>query len=450
MSCAYSWSTTVLSALLSFIMPICLLLGLRILRQKAESRAAKSTPHENEAEAGLAVPTQAGTQRIALLDNAKFLMMIAVVYTHSKTYWYWFAINFVNPFHIKCFAFMSGLMARKEPSAKKFKSLFYTLLVPNLLWCLVGFPSMTYMVNWRLPNDFHELVNVWYNGFFAGTAGTNWFLWGLLWWNFGGMLLVDLPPILRVIVATLVAAAGGYDSSGLFSFSMAITTLPVFVFGQVVPWERILALVPDDRKRRVLGVCMAIIFFFLERVPVGSQFINDIPQYSWNRNVWRLWWWDKPDATCDLPLTWTGSLWIRGAVFRNVLEVTKILLFLLYVCPRGESFMSRLGRYSLYPMLIHHQLMELELTWFADPGAASLPAPSNVPLALLLYAGQIVFCFGLTAVLSTRPVRAIWWVIIEPTWLTSCVAKIAKFESEGCLPRGQKGRGEMAKPLLEA
>eukprot|EP00927_Polykrikos_kofoidii_P077397 TRINITY_DN74336_c0_g1_i1.p1 TRINITY_DN74336_c0_g1~~TRINITY_DN74336_c0_g1_i1.p1 ORF type:complete len:465 (+),score=31.49 TRINITY_DN74336_c0_g1_i1:90-1484(+) len=449
--CDVSYLPTLLAALFSLILPTCAYLEVASLLRADEhrrlARESRNDLHGNVASSASLTSFAASDtvrspeqERIAVFDNVRFFMVALLVFTHSPITQYPFHSNIyqiVSPFHVKCLAFTSGVLARKPPSASTWRTKFYRIFMVNILWCLVGNPILVYITTRDSPSDRPDLLKQWQSGFYA-TNSPNWILWGLIWWNVGGLLLWDLPPCFRVFVAILFCAAGGYSQSEFFSFSYSISTLPVFVFGQVFPWERAVSITRADWLQGLRGGFMLVLLCVPELVPVVRDFMEEIPQYSWYGGD-QFHWKYGPDSSCDLPLGWTLSVWIRGAVFRNVLEVSKVLLLLLYVLPKGRHFTARLGRFWLYPLLLHRPLLDLSFRWLEELKSRSDFVQKALGWGCLAMLCQVVFALALTAILSTWPVRALFWVIIEPTWLERGVRAIERYETkvETQLPSNQ-------------
>lgn len=106
--------------------------------------------------------------------------------------------------------------------------------------------------------------------------------------------------------------------------------------------------------------------------------------------------------------------------------------------------MSTLGRYTLYPMLIHEPFMSLPLKWFTnEPDAWSMPYPEkSAALLALAWLGQFAFAFTLTLLLSAWPARMIFSVFIEPAWFEKFVDFFRRCE-EGLY--GYQGRASAAR-----
>eukprot|EP00929_Paragymnodinium_shiwhaense_P108378 TRINITY_DN74695_c0_g1_i1.p1 TRINITY_DN74695_c0_g1~~TRINITY_DN74695_c0_g1_i1.p1 ORF type:complete len:477 (+),score=44.94 TRINITY_DN74695_c0_g1_i1:148-1578(+) len=370
-----------------------------------------------------------GGGRTAVLDNAKFLLMITVVLTHSQTYgWPGSSqlMGYVNPWHIKTYAFISGVLSTKPPSVLGFKRIVFRLILPNILWCIILYPIMKYLVAWRFPESFAEVELLWSEGIFNGRAATNWYLWALIWWQIFSNFLQAFPRRLRLAVAVFVSAVTGYQNEDLFSFLMACPTLPIFVAGQLFPFRDVLSRVPYSWRVIACGSAFMIVLLLLEALPPGFDYMEDTPKYGWAPDQPSFWWGRQP-AICSTGGRW--AVWIRGAVFRNALELTKALVFLICVCPRSPSFMTELGQYSLYPMLLHEPIMKLQLIWFAEDNAWTMPHPANGALLTLAWIGQIAFATLVTVVFAMKPVRAVFGCIIEPVWAERLVEKVENYEA---------------------
>merc|ERR1712176_1033901 len=87
-----------------------------------------------------------------------------------------------------------------------------------------------------------------------------------------------------------------------------------------------------------LGFALFACFWCFQTGQAGRTLMSSIPLFEW----------------VGIPSCGFSSdalFWLRGN-FRNVLEMTKGMIFLILVCPRSRCFMTIYGQYSLYPYLL--------------------------------------------------------------------------------------------------
>eukprot|EP00929_Paragymnodinium_shiwhaense_P114222 TRINITY_DN82566_c0_g1_i1.p1 TRINITY_DN82566_c0_g1~~TRINITY_DN82566_c0_g1_i1.p1 ORF type:complete len:509 (-),score=38.72 TRINITY_DN82566_c0_g1_i1:239-1765(-) len=372
------------------------------------------------------------TGRLPILDNAKLLLLVAVSVSHTQTYT-WPGSDrvetYINPWHVTTFAFISGTLSVKPPSATAFKRMLFRLILANILFCIFVHPVLHPIASreWW-PDGFDSVQKIWIDGLFYGQASTNWFLWALIWWHICAAFLHECPWRLRLASSVLLAAIAGYRGEGLFSFCVACPTLPVFIAGQIFPLRKVLEQIPYTWSSCLCGLSVMIAICFLEASPTGLAFMSQIPKHYWAKDQpW--FWWENPETVCYTGENWI--MWIRSVIFRNALELTKGLIFLCCICPRRESFLTEWGQYSIYPMMLHQYITSQQSLVFEGSHAdLTAPYPSNRGLIILAWMAVVAFCFGLTAVLSTKLVRLIFGPILEPVWAEKLVDKFAAFEAE--------------------
>jgi len=294
-------------------------------------------------------------------------------------------------FHVRTFCFLSGLVAGDAPSLRSLHNLTFRLVLPLLLWCLLLDPIVFHTDPLQVPSRATWAGKVFGNIFHAGMHEFPylWYLYALVCWRLWGFLLAPLRPSARVLAAVAASALGGYaDLRGVFKLDYAVACFPIFVLGQVLG--------PELPMPALLGTACAMGFlaaiFALQTEPTLRAFQRDVPIAGWAHLV---------TDFCE-PAS-MRLLWLRG-LWKNTLELTKGLLFLA-CCPRSSGLISKLGRHTLYPYLLHPVAMH----WF-DQLLAFLPHELHSA-----WKHAAAPCL-LTAVLASWPVRAVLGVFLEPSW----------------------------------
>jgi len=346
--------------------------------------------------------------RLPILDNAKFIVMLLVILQHT-------GVAFIDgdfrtdvfqfiQLHTRLFCFLSGVVARRPPNMKSLKALLFSLVVPHIFWVTIvqplGFALRGDLLRGATVPDF---MYARMTELFTG-AGLEWFLFSLIWWRIIGWMLMPLMPAARMGVAITLSLIAGYPEETIITSigHHILAYLPVFVLGQLFPLEEVLGRVRSGPVAACLGSSLLLGFFLLEGGEAGRPFMAQIPMYDWN----------------SMPSCGAASdalFWVRGS-FRTMLEMTKGLIFLIFVCPRGNSFITPYGQTSLYPYLLQGlmgqevQLVQFVLFYFGKP-------PQLIGLIEVL-----ANSFFINVVLGTWPCRKVFGILLEPTWLQDLLA----------------------------
>merc|ERR1719464_1064291 len=152
---------------------------------------------------------------------------------------------------------------------------------------------------------------------------------------------------------------------------------------------------PSSLLVKAVGGALLAVAFGLQTSAQGRVVMEAVPSFGW----------------AGLPTEFCSSeevalYWIRG-LFKNVLELSKGLIFLLLCCPRSGGPMARLGRHSIYPYLLH----PIALEWCG-------PLLNVTPPACQL----LVLPLAVTVLLASWPVRLVFGIFLEPRWLERLLA----------------------------
>jgi hypothetical protein len=178
---------------------------------------------DNETSLGLPIEAREKDGRCFLLDNAKFMCTVMVVFHHtcgchdsfgfSRKFiphpWgdYFFAA--INPTHTRTFCFISGMLSRGDLKADK---IFSSLVVPLLGVCFIIAP-----LDWLTKSTLYEGIprkpSNWFNpltALFAPNFSLWWYLGALIWWRILGSLIKSFPAYGRLLLACLLGAMVTY------------------------------------------------------------------------------------------------------------------------------------------------------------------------------------------------------------------------------------------------
>lgn len=354
--------------------------------------------------------------RLPILDAAKFMLMIPVINEHT-TFWYGpmtlqGMMQFVH-LHTRTFCFVSGCTAKSAVNEKAVQGVVCRLIFPTILWQLCMYFYVDHgTVAQKKPQD---QVLYLFNAILTA-PGISWYMYALATWRVLGWALLTLKPATRAVVAVLIMIISGYmiDTPGFLR--NAGVYFPLFVAGQLFPLKEILARLPPtlDAGTLAAGVAMLSLIACWEFSTSGLNFLSEIPYYSWGA-------FEGPhDGYCSFGAY--STFWLRGA-FRNMLELTKGLVLILFCCPRQDSTLSKLGQYSLYTYLLHPWFQEfmnevlMMHSWRPHP-----TVHSSMAFQWSCVAGSIFYAIFMNLVLTSQPCTLIFKYILEPAWLERLVA----------------------------
>ena len=174
-------------------------------------------------------------QKVAkvLMDNAKFIMMVLVVLTHSMaaTYPSLALLRAIHPFQTRTFAFISGAVNRKHTREALFQASRDTVV--QILWFSTFLEPVCYkFMSGTSPLRPPNLKEVFSLLFFSG-AHIHWYLYGLLWWRLASHMLLHLRPIERLSISLMISAAATWTYVDFLSTSEALACLPLYTAGQI-------------------------------------------------------------------------------------------------------------------------------------------------------------------------------------------------------------------------
>lgn len=355
-------------------------------------------------------PENASAGRLAALDACKFMLMIPVICQHTT---FWFGpkvlqgtMQFVH-LHTRTFCFVSGMTAQGMPTEKSIKSVVFRLIIPTILWSFAGFA----IFDRELLGKRSEQAQLTY--LFQAilmAPGISWYMYALVCWRVAGWALLSFKPAARAAASVLIMIMSGYiiDTPGFIR--NAGIYLPIFVAGQMFPTKEVMVRIPEvTAPLFAMGISLLVATACWEYSASGLSFLADIPFYSWGNFE------GPPDGYCDF--TAFSTFWLRG-MFRNALEMSKGLVLILFLCPRADSFLSRMGQYSLYTYLLHpwcQQLVNMGIKyydWRPHPNALS---SLSFQWACVFMAMGYACCMNIF--LTSFPVRTLFGPILEPVWL---------------------------------
>lgn len=348
-------------------------------------------------------PPTAHKARIAVWDNARFVLIVLVVVGHAvstvrtQTSLGYGLYTFIYLFHMPAMIALSGLFSKAEATPKAVKStvqLLATWLIWELIWALIHFFSSG-----------RDLPDSW----LVSPAWTLWFLVTL------ATMRILLPyivmfkhPLLLSIVLALVAGLSPAIGTQ-FSASRTLCFMPFFVAGWLAMNRGWLSADWFSRPTRAVRVAaVAVLAVVAAAVAVLAPLRSE-----WRIDTWLVWRDDYAWLFDRAPvLGWAPSEWwaiaVGGAGVRlGLLIVAGIMtVALLLLVPRGHSRITVWGTRTLYVYLLHGPVIAWlrasgAVDWFGQFGEGGVVALIGVAIAL-------------TVVLSLELVARIFRPVIEP------------------------------------
>lgn len=330
-----------------------------------------SAPDRAPGTEGAAPARPAPAGRDALLDNAKFLLIVLVVVGHAivptaqtriaEAVYFW-----VYLFHMPAFVLISGYLSKSQDgSGRRIDKLLTTVAAPYLIfWGVYALQSLS--VGRNLPDG--PLEPLW----------MTWFLAALFVWR----LTVPLWKRIRfpLAVAVAVSLAGGLVATGdILGMSRIVSLLPFFVAGLMME-QRHLDLLASGWVRAwsvgVLVVTAAMSYLYLEQLS----------------REWVYWRESLVDRDMDiLPVGIPGRILFMLLAFSLTVAV-------LSLTPRAKTWFTRYGALTMYAFLLHGLVVRIaeQFGWYewalgtlGGHGAFAVTAVLAVGLTLLLMSAWV-------------------------------------------------------------
>lgn len=348
--------------------------------------ASTTTIDHSTSPSAPAQATGRAPKRDALLDNAKFLLILLVFVGHAiepvtdtriaNAVYFWIYI-----FHMPAFVLICGYLSRSfDGSARRIDKLLTTVAAPYVIfWGLYALQS--FAVDRNLPDG--PLEPLW----------ITWFLAALFVWR----LTVPLWNRIRwpLAVAVVVSLAAAFVETGeVLGVSRILSLLPFFVAGLLVRQEHL-----DFLHNKLVQVWSAAVVL-----------VTAAASYIYFEQLSREWvYWRESLVERDMDLLPIG-IPARLVFLAMAFCLTAALLSLT---PRRSTWFTRYGALTMYVFLLHGLIIRLaeQFGWYEFTGDLM-----GAHAEFVLNAAVAV---ALTFVLCSRPVQAVTGWAVEPRvdWL---------------------------------
>ncbi|GAA1592623.1 acyltransferase family protein [Leucobacter chromiireducens] len=336
--------------------------------------------------------------RIALWDNARFVLIVLVVVGHAiSTVRTDTALSFgiyayIYLFHMPAMILLSGLFARPVTDRKMVRSTLQLLVTWGLwegIWAVIRF-----FVEGRTPGS----------AFLVSPAWTLWFLVSLVTMRILLPFFARLkhPLIVSIVIALVSGLIPAIDTE--FSAARTLTFLPFFVAGWLIRdrgWldgEWFMA--PSRALRAGAWSLLGIVALCFALVPQL--------RYEWRIDRWLTWrddyeWlFETPPVSDWQPESWSATAVSGTLVTVGLLVIAAAMTFaLLVVVPRGHGRATVWGTRTMAVYLLHGPIVYA----MRETGAIDWIGGLGWPGVLLLVAIGVAIALVLSGAWVSRLAR---------------------------------------------
>jgi fucose 4-O-acetylase-like acetyltransferase len=333
-------------------------------------------------------------KRVPLWDNARWIAIVLVVVGHGilpligESNTAYSVYLFIYSFHVAVFVTVSGYFAKSgPPTARSLRQVLTDIVLPYLIFETI-WTVLRFALGSGVALDY------------STPSWTLWFLIALAVWRIVLPYLVLLRWPLAIAIAISIVAGYSETIDSTLALSRTFGMLPFFVFGwKLRQWQltgRWLAL-PTRIAWRWRAGAIGLFAAVLAVMPVAIETWRDV-------KLRRFMLYDEAYPTLGYDEPWSGA--IRLVLLGSAMVLAVAFLMLM---PRGAHWFTAFGGATMYIYLLH----SFVLFPFRESGVLEGPQPFWVLPAM------IVFCVGVSVVLSLGPVRRVFRPLVEPraAWL---------------------------------
>jgi fucose 4-O-acetylase-like acetyltransferase len=317
--------------------------------------------------------------RDAYYDNAKFLLILLVVFGHfiqsyiHEEKWIYTLYTTIYTFHMPAFILLAGFFAKGFHNKGYVGKITKKLILPYLIFQSI-YSLYYFFINDKRMVELDPFNPQW----------SLWFLLSLFCWNVMLFLFAKWKAGFSLFLAVLIGVMVGYISeiSNYLSLSRTFVFFPFFLLGYYFKreyFEKFLAF-----KYRYISIFVLLLLFFV------SYLLPEM-DYRWLFG-------SKPYDTLEFSYVSGGA--IRLGVYCISLLAT---LSFLALVPREKYFFSNWGTSSIYVYLLHGFFIK----YFRNSELVDKIYDTGQIVVL------VVLSILLTALLSSKLIRAISQPFIE-------------------------------------
>lgn len=310
-------------------------------------------------------------KRTAYFDNAKFLLMILVVFSHflqpfiSDNKLYHDLYYFIFTFHMPAFALISGYFAKPLHTSHELAGAAKKLLAPYLFF-QVFYTLYYWLIGLQDGFDFKLLTPQW----------SLWFLLSLFFWQASLVFFQRVSAKTGLFLAVALSIGAGYLPflGQMLTLQRTFVFLPFFLIGYYLPKNDLRGLQQKSIKK-LACLALPLVYLFI----AGFHGMNKYMVFG-----------SKPyEDYLSYPLF--GGV-LRAAFF--IIGLLGIMGF-MYLVPRKKTWYTHLGKRTLLVYLLQGIVIK---------GMRGL-AIAEIDLSLLGLATMLLVSVLLTLLFASGPVQ---------------------------------------------
>ncbi|CAE7386099.1 unnamed protein product [Symbiodinium natans] len=206
--------------------------------------------------------------------------------------------------------------------------------------------------------------------------------------------------------------------AGTFAYQRALCLFPFYLMGQHLDISGFVQAVPAPSSARILTVWTAMMsLLYLENQPdVWKSVTFGVFEVLETDTAPFLRYPSAPGCAEDYKLLW--ARYFAAVAYRTF----SLLVFLLFGVPRGKTWFTEAGSMTMYAYLLHAPFVRgaaMALSYLASFDIRLFGWPPLVEFAgfMALACALNLYFVGLVYALTSQPVRSVFGIFIEPTWL---------------------------------
>ncbi|MBU3111445.1 acyltransferase family protein [Clostridium lacusfryxellense] len=277
--------------------------------------------------------------RVFFWDNLKVLLIVLVVVGHSVDFYTADSLimrniyMFIYTFHMPLFIFVSGYFSKTVVEGKHLSiEKVFSFLTLYFLMKLCFFIVTRYLLG-NSETDFKFLVE----------AGVPWYLLAMSVWFCITYIIKGIKPVFVIIFSVIVGIMVGYykivSVKDLFSLSRILVFFPYFIIGYYFNQNQLIKILKCSWLKWISLISIIILIII---ICLYGQDMYLFRGFLTGRNSF---------LTLKRP--------IFGGAYRLMFYGLSIILSLaiLYITPKGETFVTKFGTRTLQVYFIHHLVL---------------------------------------------------------------------------------------------
>jgi len=373
--------------------------------------------------------------RMFLFDNTKAFAMMLVIFGHILTQGTAAIIMKGRPFQslffgmkmiqMPMFCLVSGICSQQPPTAKRVRALITYIALPAVIQIVLIQPLL--LRSLQDPANFYGNVLAFVNLSYFSTplfmGYLPWYLVALVLWRSSSFICSTcLSSSSALVTLVLISCIGGYlpsdSSDALTSIHESIGFLPYFAIGYVLPFNLIMEKVSIVPLWTRFAAAVCVLLWILGIV-TPNVFPSHLPDAH---KPYRF-----PDSMThrDISLFWTWRL------TKITVDIVPCLVLLVFVMPRGKTFLTQAGQHTLYAYLHHRPVV----VWY---GKLLFELQNNIAWMQLSVCGllvvamcHLVVSLAIMLFLTSCPWRWLFSWAVQPTWANPLMQRLIPDTANG-------------------